>query len=617
MTARRWLVALCAMNVACASSARRPIERAGNLKVADEAEPRNAFEDSRRLTGANRSCGGPAVVLVPLGPAAMDGATHGRWVAQVVSMCSALGWPAPMPRVHQGAASVSLAFAAPPAALFTATEVNEWAWERAAAEHAGHAQAGFALAQPATEAAAAHFQRRAAAERSRPLELLRESAQRRDLPWLEDDDTVSIGEGAFCRVWPRAAVPLPMDVPWPALHAVPKILVSGSNGKTTTTRLLAAMAARAGFMPGLCSTEGVQVGSRTVATGDYAGPAGARAVLRHPQVTAAVLETARGGLLRRGLAVQRADVAVITNVSADHLGEYGIETVEDVAEIKLVLAHAVARGGTLVLNGGDRTLLRVAAQLPHAQVARWAVFGREHDTPILQTVRDHQGSTCGAHEGRLLLSHLGHRHELGAVADMPLSLGGTAGFNVENLAAAALAAALMGWPLQAVQEVLHAFGREPQNNPGRLQRFTHRGATVLLDYAHNPDGLAQLLSVALALRPPQGPSRLGLLLGQAGNRDDEAIAELARTAAAFRPDRVLLKELPQMLRGRAPGSVPAQLEAALLDAGQVAASVSHQHDEEAAARELLAWAEPGDVLVLPLHTAEVRERILQLLAGAP
>lgn len=585
------------------------------MKLPDAVEPSNAFEESRRLTGANRSSATPAVVLVPLGPAARDGAAHGRWVAQVVSMCSALGWPSPLPRVHQGAASVSLAFAAPPACLFTATEVNEWAWERAAAGHAGHAQAGFVLAQPATEFPAEHFRQRAAAERSRPLERLRDAAQQRGLPWLEDDDTVSIGEGAFCKVWPRAAVPLPMDVPWASLRAVPKIVVSGSNGKTTTTRLLAAMAARAGFVPGLCSTEGVQVGARTVASGDYAGPAGTRAVLRHPEVTAAVLETARGGLLRRGLAVQRADVAVITNVSADHLGEYGIETVEDVAEIKLVLAHAVADGGTLVLNGADTTLLRVAAHLPHAQAAPWAVFGREHDTPILQTVREHQGSTCAAHEGRLLLSHLGQLHELGAVADMPLSLGGTAAFNVENLAAAALAAALMGWPLQAVHEVLHAFGRAPQDNPGRLQKFTHRGATVLLDYAHNPDGLAQLLSVALALRPQDRPSRLGLLLGQAGNRDDEAIADLARTAAAFRPDRVLIKELPQMLRGRASGSVPALIDAALRSSGLVAANVTHQHDEEAAAHELLAWAQPGDVVVLPLHTPAVRERILHRLVG--
>ena len=579
----------------------------------DDGEQPFAFDESRRLTGANRSSATPAVVLVPRGPAAQDGAAHGRWIAHVLSMCAALGWPKPGPRVHQSAGAVALAFAAPPGALFTATEVNEWAWERAAAGHAAHVSAGFALAQPATEDAQAHFRRSAAAERSGPLERLRQAAARHGLPWLEDDDTVSIGEGAGSVVFARAALPLAMDVPWPRLQAVPKILVSGSNGKTTTTRLLAAMAARAGYVPGLCSTEGVQVDGRTVATGDFAGPAGARTVLRHPAVTAAVLETARGGILRRGLAVQQADLALITNVSADHLGEYGMQTVEDVAEAKLVLAHAVAAWGTLVLNGSDTTLMRVAALLPHGRAARWAVFACDHDTPILDVVRRHDGSTCGARDGRLLLSLHGHLHDLGAVADMPLSLGGAAAFNVENLAAAALAAALMGWPLQSVQAVLHGFGQAPGDNPGRLQRLAHRGATVLLDYAHNPDGLAQLLSVALVLQPRDRPSRLGLLLGQAGNRSDDAIAELARTAAGFRPDWVLIKELPQMLRGRAPGCVPALIEEALLRAGLPAASVAHLADEEAAARALLAWAQPGDVVVLPLHTAAVRDRIQQAL----
>lgn len=579
----------------------------------DDGQKPFAFDGSRRLTGANRSSAGPAVVLVPLGPAAQDGAAHGRWMGHVLAMCCALGWPAPAPRVHHSGDAVSLAFAAPEGLLFTATEINEWAWECAAQADAAHRGAGFARAQPAGAEALAHFRRRAAHERSAPLERLRAAARERGLPWLEDDDTVSIGEGAGSAVYPRAALPLPMDVPWPRLHAVPKILVSGSNGKTTTTRLLAAMAARAGYVPGLCSTEGVQVAGHVLAEGDYAGPAGARTVLRHPAVTAAVLETARGGLLRRGLAVGQADVAVVTNVSADHLGEYGIQTVDDVAEAKLVLAHAVSAWGTLVLNGGDTTLMRVAAQLPHARAARWALFGREHGAPLLEVVRRHDGSTCGAHEGRLLLNLHGHRHDLGAVADMPLSLGGAAAFNVENLAAAALAAGLMGWPLAAVREALHAFGKSAADNPGRLQRFVHRGATVLLDYAHNPEGLSQLLSLARTLLPPGGPGRLGLLLGQAGNRSDEAIAELSGTAAGFHPDRVLVKELPQMLRGRAPGSVPALIEAALLRSGLSAAVVVRCGDEEAAARALLAWAGPGDVVVLPLHTAAVRARMLQTL----
>ena len=587
------------------------------LTVDDSAPAQHAFEDSRRLTGANRYFATAAVVLVPQGPAADDGAAHGRWIAQLLSLCAGLGWPNPQPRVHAHEAGVLLAFAAPPAAMFTATDVNEWAWERAAAGHAGHAATGFALAQPSVDDARAHFIARARAEASRPLMQLAAAAAQRGLPWLEDDDTVSIGEGSGSVVYARAALPLAMDVPWLRLHGVPKVLITGSNGKTTTTRLLAAMATAAGHTPGLCSTEGVWVGADEVARGDYAGPAGARAVLRHPAVTAALLETARGGILRRGLAVQQADVALVTNVSGDHLGEYGIDSVEDIALAKLVVAHALARAhvlagaGTLVLNGSDDTLLRAAVRQPHAAGTHWALFARDADAPIPAALRQRGGSTCGMRAGRLVLSLHGAEHDLGAVADMPLSLAGVAGFNIENLAAAALTAALLGWPLDAVRRVLHSFGTEPQHNPGRLQRRMHRGATVLLDYAHNPEGLAQLLAVARALKP----RRLGLLLGQAGNRSDEAVTALARVAAGVAPDRVVVKELPLMQRGRALGEVPALIERGLLAAGRAAERLLHEPDEEAAARALLDWAAPGDVIVLPVHTATVRERLLVLLAG--
>lgn len=577
----------------------------------DIPEPERAFESSRRLLGANRWFGGPGVELDPRGPAVEDGVAQGRWLGLVHAVAFALGWPDPTPRVHEHASGLILAFAAPEDALFTATEINEWAWERAAPEH--HALAGFVPQHPAEEGLVRHFAARAAAERSRPLQRLRDAAAAHGLPLLADDDSVSVGEGAGCIVYARAALPLPMDVPWARLHAVPKLLVTGSNGKTTTCRLIAAMARAAGLVPGLCGTEGVFVGEAVVAPGDWAGPAGARAVLRHPGVTAAVLETARGGILRRGLAVQRADVALITNVSDDHFGEYGIHDIDDIAEAKLAVAHAVAGGfGTLVLNGGDEPLLRAAMESPQAHACHWALFAREHGAPMPVAMRKHGGSTCGGEGGRLLLWHEQALHDLGALRDMPLTLGGAAGYQIENLAAAALAAARVGWPLDAIRGVLAGFGTQAADNPGRLERWRYHGATVLVDYAHNPDGLARLLEVARSLEP----KRLGLLLGQAGNRDDMAITALARVAAHTAPDRVLIKELPAMLRGRTAGEVPALIERGLLAGGIPAGRIGHEPDEELAARELLAWAGEGDVIVLPVHTAAVRERLAVLLGSA-
>jgi UDP-N-acetylmuramyl tripeptide synthase len=193
-------------------------------------------------------------------------------------------------------------------------------------------------------------------------------------------------------------------------------------------------------------------------------------------------------------------------------------------------------------------------------------------------------------------------------------LGGAAQHNIANAAAAALAAWGLGLAPEHIGAALQTFGSDPLDNAGRLERWPYRGATVLVDYAHNPEGLAQLLHVARRLLPAGG--RLRLLLGQAGNRDDAAITALALAAAAAQPDQVVVKELPDMLRGRAPGAVPALLMAALGGAGLSDDSVQRVDDEFDAVLCLLQAAQQGDVVVLPVHTAGVRARVGELLVGA-
>jgi cyanophycin synthetase len=619
--------ALCATNVVCGSWAKRVIEAPG---VADAAQPTYGFEDSRRLTGANRWFAGTAVTLTPLGTCAADSVAHSRWCARVAQLYALLGWPAPNPQVLRHSSGTLLVCAAPAHALFTATEVGEWAWEQelAAASGTGH-NTGFDTAHPFdTGTAATVFAQRAAAEFNPALAALSSAAHSHGALLLVDDDSLSLGAGSSCQTWPLAALPTPAAVPWATLHRVPTALITGSNGKTTTVRLLAAMATAAELTPGFSSTEGLWIGSTAAGVGDYAGPAGARAVLRHPDVQVALLETARGGLLRRGLAVPQADVAVVTNVSEDHLGEYGIDSTADIAEVKLVVAHALAGGahhpaGTLVLNADDHTLMATAARLPHAAQAKQALFATDHNHPALVALRSLGGSTCGVQSqgqahgkktGHALLHHQGLTTDMGDTAGWPITLGGAAPHNTANALAAALAAVALGLPVTAVLHTLQHFGARPQDNPGRLERWLYQGATVLVDYAHNPEGLAQLLAVATSLRTPG--ARLGLLLGQAGNRSNAAIAELAQVAARFAPDHVVIKELPAMLRGRPIGEVPALLHHGLLAAGLPAAHVAHQSDELAAAQQLLAWAQAGDVVVLAVHGAGARSQLgAWLVAG--
>jgi UDP-N-acetylmuramyl tripeptide synthase len=357
----------------------------------------------------------------------------------------------------------------------------------------------------------------------------------------------------------------------------------------------------------------VFVGDSALETGDYSGPAGARRVLREPSVEAALLETARGGILRRGLAVTSADVAVVTNVSADHFGEYGIHDLEALADVKLTVGSVVRPGGLLVLNADDAVLRErsrgVEQRYGQGPVLAW--FAADADEPWLAAQRAGGVATCGVRGGRMLLSQQGIEHDLGAIAAMPLTIGGRAGYNVANLAAAALVAVGLGIAPDTVAGVFANFGARVTDNPGRLMRFEAGGVQVLVDYAHNPEGLSGLLELARSLL--RNGSRLGLVLGHAGNRDDRAIEQLAETAARFEPALVVVKELDAYRRGREVGDVPRILRAALLRCGLPESSLLQRQTEFEAVRATLEWARPGDVLALPVHGLAARAEVLELL----
>jgi UDP-N-acetylmuramyl tripeptide synthase len=561
--------------------------------------------DSRRLLGPNLYFDVPCVVLETVrvdGPAQPVSA----WHDDVHAACSRLGWPEPRLYGKPLASGAPLAFTAPFDQLLTATEINEWAWQRDCGVSAQLHAPGFP--SPLDDVAAHHcFAALARSERRPDLMALLDAAAARDVPAYADDARLSLGDGEGSRNWTIEALPAVDDVDWPALRRIPKALVTGSNGKTTTVRLVAAMLREQGLRTGHSCTDGLFVDGLRLDAGDYSGPVGARTLLRHPSVQAAVLETARGGLLRRGLAVRDADVAVVTNVSADHFGEYGIHSLDDLADAKRVVAKGLRPGGRLVLNADDEVLRRRGA--PASVAVAWFAFDLDH--PQLQAARARGDATCGVRDGVLwLATGAAAPAALGRVDALPLTLGGLATYNIANLAGAALAADRLGIPAAAIAAVYARFGSDSTDNPGRLQRWTLGGATVLLDYAHNPEGLDGFLRVATALR---GAGRLGLLLGQAGNRPDDDIRALARVAAGFRPARVVLKDIDGFLRGRRPGEVPGLIEAELFAAGVPAAATTRLLRETDAARLLLEWLRDGDVLALPIHAPAARDAVVALL----
>ena len=526
-------------------------------------------------------------------------------------MLLAMDWPEPSVAADRHASGASLAFSAPIDQLFTATEINEWCWQGVACQ-ALALPLPMAPAHPATwdfDSALHTLRRFSAGESRRDVVTLLAIAAQHGLPAFYDDDAVSIGAGQGSCTWSLDALPANLaDVDWTALHDIPTVLVTGSNGKTTTVRLLAAMFRAAGLKSGFNCTDGVFIDGEQVARGDYSGPSGARQVLRDKRVQAAVLETARGGILRRGFAVNHAHAGIVTNVSADHFGEYGVHDLARLADAKLVLARAIGVDGVLVLNADDPLLVSKSAALS----CPLAWFSLDDAQPWMEEQRRRGAATCGLSGGALWLELRGTRHRLGDAAAMPLAMAGSARYNIANLAGASLLAASMGIDAEAIASVLASFGSNRADNPGRLERWTINGASVFLDYAHNPEGISGLLEVANRVRDSSG-GRLGLLLGQAGNRDDPAIAELARAAAAANPDLIVLKDLDGYLRGREAGEVPALLHAELRRLGVAETALRTILSEVEAAQQILFWSRPGDVLVLPVHSLAARAVLVDWL----
>lgn len=581
------------------------------------------FEDSRRLTGCNVYFAGTGAALETVRGCVPDDAAIDRWCANIALARQTLGWPQGEIIVHRHRTGASLAFAAPMDQLYAATEVNEWAWwsaswgidPDAASISPGRWEQEQKLFHAPGHAAvwdtdsAIHTLSLAAKAEARPeLIALQEQANAHGLPLLADDDEVTIGEGIGSRTWFAEGLPSPAAVPWAQLHKIPTALVTGSNGKTTTVRLLAAMAAAHGWRTAYSCTDGVFFDGNALETGDFSGPTGTRTALRQNGAEAAILETARGGMLRRGLALCDANVAIVTNIAADHFGEYGVHDLDDLARVKLTVARATHQDGRMVLNADDPTLVRHAQTL----AAPLAWFALDFDHPLLQQHREQGGATCGARDGQLLLQVDGLCNDLGNVASMPLTVQGRASYNIANLAGAALTASALGIPPVTIADIAKNFGRERDDNPGRLQQWRFGEVQVYVDYAHNPDGLRGLLEVALSGR--DGAQRFALLLGQAGNREDEDIRELVATAVEFHPALVVLKDIGEgYMRGRAPGEIAALMHTALVALGMPESAIVTCLDEAEAARRALAWAQKGDVVVLPLHEPAARTQAVMLL----
>lgn len=372
--------------------------------------------------------------------------------------------------------------------------------------------------------------------------------------------------------------------------AIPVIAVTGTNGKTTTVRALAHLARTAGLRVAYSSTDGVYVDDRLVEEGDYSGFGGAGKAMAQPGVQLAVLETARGGILLRGIGTMHNDVAVVTNVSADHLGLHGINTLDQLAEVKAAVTKITRPRGWDVLNADDP---RVLAMRRTIRGQPW-LFSIDPDHPAIRTALAEGGRATTIIDGRLTYLTSGMRpHALLPVEDIPLTLAGVSTEHTQNAMAVASAALGIGLPEQAVVEGLAEFVLDPETNPGRANLFELDGRIVVADYAHNEAGLVGLVEICRGLRPPGGKIWLGFCT--AGDRSNEILHAMGYTAARG-ADHVAIGELLHYLRGRDRSDLVERLRAGAVDGG--ATEVPVFIDEMHALRWMLERSKPGDLVAV-------------------
>lgn len=389
---------------------------------------------------------------------------------------------------------------------------------------------------------------------------------------------------------------------------IPIISVTGTNGKTTTVRLIAHALERTGAVTGVTTSEGILIGGQVVDRGDTTGPASARALLCDPAVEVAVLETARGGIARRGLGYDWSDIGVLTNIQPDHIGQDGIEDLEDILRIKSLVAERVREGGTLVLNADDPHLAHLAESSSIRRVPRHIVYTSL--SPDHLTIRRHLAAGRCAYylDGDWLIEARGNQVEqlIQAIA-IPAAIGGIARFQIANALAAAAACRAHGLTIDQVAWGLASFGGKSQNF-GRLNLFRVGKGYLILDYGHNPEALR---AVGHMLRAFAG-RRLTGVVGLPGDRADSLLEDSSRVAARIF-HRIVVRE-DEDRRGRGSGDL----------AGLICRTIQEESprcvcevvlDEREAILTAVRTMQPGEIVVAFWDSSEAVEGALDELGA--
>lgn len=557
------------------------------------------LEDSRRITGPGMIWDKRGALLDIFVNDFDKRKVISAWKTDIASVLLSLEWRNSeiTSRIYEN--GVTLMISAPADLLYSAVFVIETSWHLTASKLLERSPDDYArLISDLKEVIAL--------ERNPRLIALQHAADSRNIDILSDDDFVSLGHGNGSETWGVNDLPDPREVSWEDLHNLPVALITGTNGKSTSVRLATAIGEAAGLTSGSTSTDFVKLGNEVLDYGDYSGPGGARMLLRDKRLEIAFLEVARGGILRRGLPLFQARAALVTNIAADHLGQYGVNTVEALAQAKFAVARAVSNDGVLVLNADDP--LVVTNGLEFSQKKCW--FSLLPKNKLVTQARN-IGQHCCWFDGHTIRYYDGDQISFDIpVDDIAITMGGAAKFNVQNVMGAIGLAKAMGIDNRAIVKGLTQFTATPDDNPGRCNEFAVKGARIFVDFAHNPHAIAAM-SALLETLPA---NRKLLLLSHAGDRSDQEIKDLTQGATGFDPDMVVIAELKDYLRGRELGEVPTLIEQECIAQGVDFASIKHTASPGEGVEYILGQIGEGDVaLILALSD---RDQIFEMIRTA-
>lgn len=515
---------------------------------------RLVVDGCRRLTGASLVWSETGAILDVLIEDMDQDAVLDCWYRQVNSVLAEVNWNHPELTHRRFENGYNLLLAAPIDQLYSAVMVLETAWYFCACEL-------LEIEVEGQQVLLNDIREQIQSEKNNALTALEAAAADHAVDLLFDDDIVSVGHGVGSASFTVEQIPSPGQINWATIHDVPVALITGTNGKSTSVRLLDGIARSAGQQSGVTSTDFVRIGDDILDRGDYSGPGGARLLLRDPRLEVAFLEIARGGILRRGLALRHARVALVTNVASDHLGQYGVNTLAALTETKFAVSKALAEKGVLVVNADDAQIVDYLADKPQQNLC-W--FSLDKSNPRIQQQINNRGRCCFVDDGSIVNFDGDSQEQICSINDIPMTLNGVALHNVRNALGATGVASAMDYTAEQIGAGLCRFNSDERDNPGRLNHFQlANDSRVIVDFAHNAHSVEAVTSTVGRMPARQKWA----LFGSAGDRSDEEITAIARGVCAIKPDQVVIVEVEDYLRGRAPGEVSAIMKQACLQSG--------------------------------------------------